>query len=152
MIRSRIARAIGFGLGFFAACVASFPSSLTLVLCEEPDGCVELEFVARGEDTSAGCGDHEHELHREAPGDAHQHAPEGDGEVGSCPCDDTILVAHADTVRPDKVRSAAPHAPIVADRAPRPLFFVHSHESVRLAAPRVRGPFPPPLRSVVLRI
>lgn len=97
MIGSRLARALGFGLSLFATAISSVASSATLVLCAEPDGCVELEVFAPGQGTLPACGGHEHEVPATTQDDVE--------ELGPCPCRDTVIATSADNLRPEKSKS-----------------------------------------------
>jgi hypothetical protein len=90
--RSRIARLLGFGLSLLAATVSSLAGGALLILCEEPDGCVQIELVARSSASSTACGGHEHE----APPVAH------DGAALSHPCKDTVIASLSEEARTEK--------------------------------------------------
>jgi len=92
VIRSRFARRLGFGLSLLAATVSSLAGGALLVLCEEPDGCVQIELVARTSASSTACGGHEHEAPPIAP----------DGDALSHPCKDTVIASFSEEARPGK--------------------------------------------------
>ena len=148
LIRSRFLRLLGFGLCLLAAAVSSLASGATLILCEEPDGCVEIELVASGAATSSGCSGHEHEL------------PASNSSNGqnleACQCADTVIACSSDTVRPDKGGnpSVSPHDVTIVD-APSPRM-VDAWDSIEIvirpAAPSIFSRPHYSQRSVVLRI
>lgn len=92
MHRSRIARLLGFGLGLLAAVVSSLAGGAMLIRCEEPDGCVQFELVARSAASSTACGGHEHEAAPVAP----------DGAALSHPCKDTVIASLSEEARTEK--------------------------------------------------
>jgi hypothetical protein len=105
VIRSRFARLLGFGLSLLAATVSSLAGGAMLIRCEEPDGCVQIELVARTSASSTACGGHEHEAPPIAP----------DGDALSHPCKDTVIASFSEEARPgkgvqlsSKFRAAAP--------------------------------------------
>lgn len=114
MSRSRIWARLGYGLGLVSAAISALLSGPVLVLCEEPDGCFEIEMVARASSMRPECGGHEHE--------SPPATSAGNGSVGACPCEDTVIASLSDTVRPEKARDlAARHrdaSPVVAETLP----------------------------------
>ena len=94
MIRSRFTRLLGFGLSLLAALLSLAASGSTLVLCEEADGCVELEFLANGASACSDCASHEHES---APA-----RPSAPSELKSSRCDDTVIAYSSDVARSEK--------------------------------------------------
>lgn len=90
MLRSRLLRLVGFTLSLLAATISSLASGVTIIRCEEPDGCVEIELVSRATPKTAVCGDHEHET--PSAGAAESLSQE------SCPCVDTVIASLADAV------------------------------------------------------
>ena len=104
MIRLRFGRLLGFGLSLLAAGVSSLAGGALLIRCEEPDGCVQIELVARSSASSTACGGHEHEASIAPAGDALSH-----------PCKDTVIASFSEEARPEKsvqvsskYRNAAP--------------------------------------------
>ena len=147
MIRSRLARALAFGLSLFATAISSVASGATLVLCAEPDGCVELEVIAPGQALSSGCGGHEHEDPDPEPLDS--------PDVDSCPCTDTVIEASTDNLRPDKSKIGwAPSHESTPTQVPSPRIASDrgGFESLGCKAARPSSRSLLSQRSVVLRI
>ena len=144
MHRSRIAQKLGFGLSLLAAVVSSLAGGALLIRCEEPDGCVQIELVARTSASSTACGGHEHEAPPTAPS----------GDALSHPCKDTLIASFSEEARPEKSVQVSSK---FRDAAP-PSFamppFMSSREA--LAPPRVVTSFGHRVlvvpSSVVLRI
>ncbi|MBL8841888.1 MAG: hypothetical protein JNL90_10215 [Planctomycetes bacterium] len=87
---TRFMRFIGFTLSLLAATISSLASGATIIRCEEPDGCVEIELVSNATPKAAVCGDHEHETPSTSGAESVTH--------GSCPCVDTVIASLADAV------------------------------------------------------
>ena len=124
---SRITRTFALALSLIATTILALANGFSVVLCAEPDGCVELELVAAGDSSRASCVEHEHEPER---------LPAGERALScECPCEDTVLVLLADSARakPAKLKQdVAPEsgpgsAPLLAD-------------SLAFVAPCDRGP------------
>jgi len=148
---------LGFGLSLLAAAASSLAGGATLIRCEEPDGCVEIEFVARSAMGATACGGHEHEEAeaREASSPSSDPADRID-PVGttSHPCEDTVIASLSDAVRLEKRLSLPAKwfelAPIVAP-ALRSFGARDSIESVIRSSRRDRAPPRHRPSSVVLR-
>jgi hypothetical protein len=124
VIRSRFARRLGFGLSLLAAVVTSLAGGALLIRCEEPDGCIQIELVARSSASSTACGGHEHEAPPTAPaGDALPH-----------PCKDTLIASFSEEARPEKSVQVSSK---FRDAAP-PSFAVLSFASAREAFAQAR--------------
>jgi len=140
---TRIARRLGFGLALVASALLSLAHGFVLVLCAEPDGCIELEFVEAGDPTTASC----------VP-DEHEDAPAGElGVSEASPCEDTVIAALTTPMpgKPAKVASIElPSSPSPAAIDSNP--FVASHRAAHLAPRRAPARASPDLsRSVVRR-
>lgn len=123
---SRTTRSIAFALSLIATAILALANGFSVVLCVEPDGCVEIEFVAAGDSSSASCVEHEHEPERLVASARTLSA--------ECPCVDTVLVTLLDSARAKPAKAKSEVAPESASISPPSLA-----ASLEFVAPRDRA-------------